>query len=150
VYIARLAIATRFQEVTANPQNFGVANVTDACLSGNPFAPGTVCANPDSSIFWDATGHPTAVAQALIADFAFVVLPPLVATAGANNPQDEIRVSLPLVAQPVLQVRLGTTTERVRLSQCTIALTNQQGDATRVQTVQATLVNDTVVFQKWR
>ena len=89
VHIARLDIAAHFQEVTANPQNFGVANVTDACLSGDPFAPGTVCANPDSYIFWDAIGHPTAVAQALIADFAFMVLPPLVATAGANNPQDD-------------------------------------------------------------
>lgn len=143
VHIARLDIATRFQEVTANPQNFGVTNVTDACLSGDISAPGTVCANPESYIFWDAIGHPTAVAQNLIADFAFMALPPLVATAGANNPQDELRVSLPLVAQPVLQVRLGTTTERVHLSQCTIALTNQQGDATRVQTVQAALVNDT-------
>jgi outer membrane lipase/esterase len=143
VHIARLDIATHFQEVTANPQNFGVANVTDACLSGDPFAPGTVCANPDSYIFWDAIGHPTAVAQALIADFAFIVLPPLVATSGANNPQNELRVALPLEAQPVLQARLGTTTEQVRLSQYTIVLTNQQGDATRVQTVQATLVNDT-------
>jgi outer membrane lipase/esterase len=144
VDIARLDIATHFQEVTANPQNFGVTNVTEACLSGDPFDPGTVCANPDSYIFLDAIGHPTAVAQALIADFAFMVLPPLVATSGANNRQDELRVSsLPLEAQPVLQVRLGTTIERVRLSQCTIALTNPQGDATRVQTVQATLVNDT-------
>jgi hypothetical protein len=143
VHIARLDIATHFQEVTANPQNFGVTNVTAACLSGDPFDPGTVCANPGGYIFWDAIGHPTAVAQALIADFAFMVLPPLVATSGANNRQDEIRVSLPLEAQPVLQVRLGTTTEGVRLSQCTIALTNPQGDATRVQTAQATLVNDT-------
>src|SRR5262249_37681237 len=89
-----------FQEVTANPQKFGVTNVTNACLSGDPFAPGTVCTNPDSYIFWDAIGHPTAVAQALIADFAFMVLPPLVATAGANNPEDSIRVSLPLQAHP--------------------------------------------------
>jgi hypothetical protein len=143
VHIARLDIATHFQEVTANPQNFGVTNVTEACLSGDPFDPGTVCATPDSYIFWDAIGHPTAVAQALIADFAFMALPPLVATSGANNRQDDIRVSLPLEAQPVLQVRLGTTIERVHISQCTITLTNPQGDATRVQTVQATLVNDT-------
>jgi phospholipase/lecithinase/hemolysin len=141
--IARLDIAAHFQAVTANPQSFGVTNVTEACLSGDPFDPGTVCANPDSYIFWDAIGHPTAVAQALIADFAFDVLPPLVATAGANNRQDEIRVMLPLEAQSVLQVRLGTPAERVNLSQCTIALTKQQGDATRLQTVQVTLVNDT-------
>ena len=40
-HIARLDIATHFQEVTANPQNFGVTNVTDACLSGDisPLAP---------------------------------------------------------------------------------------------------------------
>jgi len=143
VDIARLDIAAHFQRVTANPQNFGVTNVTEACLSGDPFAPGTVCANPDSYIFWDAIGHPTAVAQGLIADFAFEVLPPLVATTGINNRQDEIRVVLPLEAQPVLQVRLGTPAESVNLSQCTIALTKQQGDATRLQTVQATLVNDT-------
>jgi outer membrane lipase/esterase len=143
VHIARLDIATHFQEVTAHSLNFGVTNITDACLNGDPFDPGTVCANPESYIFWDAIGHPTAVAQGLIADFAFMALPPLIATSGANNPQDSLRVSLPLEAQPVLQVRLGTTTERVRLSQCTVALTNLQGDATRVQTVQATLINDT-------
>jgi hypothetical protein len=143
VDIARLDIARHFQEVIANPQNFGVTNVTDACLSGDPFDPGTVCATPDSYIFWDAIGHPTAVAQGLIADFAFMALPPLVATSGANNPKDTLRISLPLEAQPVLQVRLGTTTERVRLSQCTVALTNLQGDATRVQTMQAALINDT-------
>jgi outer membrane lipase/esterase len=143
VHLARLDIAAHFQEVTANPQHFGVANVTDTCLSGDPFAPGTVCANPDSFLFLDAIGHPTAVAQALIADFAFMVLPALVATAGANNPQDALHVSLPLQAQPVLQVRLGTTAARVRLSQCTVALAQQQGDTTRVQTVQVTLFKDT-------
>src|SRR5262245_39456002 len=36
VQIARLDIATHFREVTANPQQFGVINVTDACLSGDP------------------------------------------------------------------------------------------------------------------
>ena len=72
-----------------------------------------------------------------------MALPPLVATADAHNPQDEIHVSLPLAAQPVLQVRLGTTGERVRLSQCTITLTKPQGDTSRVHTVQATLINDT-------
>jgi len=142
VHIARLDVARHFQEVTTNPQNFGVTNVTEACLSGDPFDPGTVCANPERYIFWDAIGHPTAVAQDLIADFAFMVLPPLVATTGVNNRQDEIRISLPLEAQPVLQVRLGTPTQRVRLSQYTIALINQQGDAARLQTVQATLIND--------
>jgi phospholipase/lecithinase/hemolysin len=142
VEIARLDIATHFQEVTANPQQFGVTNVTQACISGDPFAPGTVCANPDSYIFWDAIGHPTAVAQALIADFALTALPPLVVTGGPHNPTDTLHVSLPLQAQPVLQVRLGTTDEGVRLAHCTVSFATKQGDATRVHTLKATLVQD--------
>jgi phospholipase/lecithinase/hemolysin len=142
IQITRLDIATHFQEVTTNPQQFGVANVTDACLSGDPFAPGTVCANPDRYIFWDAIGHPTAVAQALIADFALTALPPLVATGGPHNPTDALHVALPLQAQPVLQVRLGTTDEGVRLAHCTVSFVRNQGDATRVRTLKATLVQD--------
>jgi phospholipase/lecithinase/hemolysin len=142
VEIARLDIATHFQEVTANPQQFGVTNVTQACISGDPFAPGTVCANPDSYIFWDAIGHPTAVAQALIADFALTALPPLVVTGGPHNPTDTLHVSLPLQAQPVLQVRLGTTDEGVRLAHCTVSFATKQGDATRVHTLKAPLVQD--------
>src|SRR4029434_4236660 len=94
VEIARLDIATHFQEVTANPQQFGGTNVTHDCISGDPCTPGTVCANPDSYIFWDAIGHPTAVAQALIADFALMALPPLVVTGGPHNPTDTLHVSL--------------------------------------------------------
>jgi outer membrane lipase/esterase len=142
VEIARLDIATHFQEVTANPQRFGVTNVTDACISGDPFAPGTVCTTPDGYIFWDAIGHPTAVAHALIADFALMALPPLVVTAGPHNPTDTLHVALPLQAQPVLQLRLGTTDEEVRLAHCTISLVRNQGDATRVHTLKATLVQD--------
>ena len=81
------------------------------------------------------------MAQNLIADFAFMALPPLVAT-GANNPRDGIRVSLPLEAQPVLQVSRYDHCKGAP-SQYTVALTNLQGDATRVQTMQATLINDT-------
>jgi len=142
VQIARLDIATHFQEVTANPSQFGVTNVTDACFSGDPFTPGAVCANPDGYIFWDAIGHATAVAQALIADFALAALPPLVATAGPHNSTDTLRVTLPLQAQPVLQVRLGTTDEGVRLAHCTVSLARNQGDATRVRTLKVTLVQD--------
>ncbi|HSX82983.1 MAG TPA: SGNH/GDSL hydrolase family protein, partial [Candidatus Saccharimonadia bacterium] len=142
VQIARLNIAAHFQDVTANPQQFGVANVTAACLSGDPFAPGTVCANPESYIFWDAIGHPTAVAQALIADFALTALPSLVVTGGPHNPTDTLHVALPLQAQSVLQVRLGTTDGAVRLAHCTVSLLRNQGDATRVRTLKATLVQD--------
>src|SRR5262249_2764489 len=142
VQISRLDTASHFQEVTANPQQFGVANVTDACISGDPFAPGIVCATPDSFIFCDAIWHPTAVPHAPIADFAFVALPPLVATAGPHNSTDTLHVAVPLQAQPVLQVRLGTTDEGVRLAHCTVSLVRNQGDATRVRSLKATLVQD--------
>jgi hypothetical protein len=43
----------------------------------------------------------------------------------------------------VLQVRLGTTDERVRLSHFTVLLGQQQGDATKVKILKVTLLNDT-------
>ena len=61
VQIARLDIATHFRELIATPLRFGVSNVTEACISGDPFDPGTVCAQPEHYIFWDAIGHPTAL-----------------------------------------------------------------------------------------
>jgi phospholipase/lecithinase/hemolysin len=143
VQIARLDIAAHFQELIADPQRFGVTNVTEACFSGDPFEPGTVCAQPENYIFWDAIGHPTAAAHALIADFALAALPPLVVTSGARNPTDTFHVSLPLLAQPVLQVRLGTTDEAVRLTQCAVSLSGQQGVATGVRTLKASVVQDT-------
>jgi hypothetical protein len=42
----------------------------------------------------------------------------------------------------VLQVRLGTTDEGVRLAHCTVSLVRNQGDATRVRTLKATIVQD--------
>jgi outer membrane lipase/esterase len=102
VHVARLDIATHVQDLIREPLRFGVSNVTEACISGDPFAPGTVCAQPESYIFWDAIGHPTAAAHALIADFALPALPPLVVTAGPRNPTDTLQVALPLLAQPVL------------------------------------------------
>jgi outer membrane lipase/esterase len=143
VHIARLDIATHFQDLIREPLRFGVSNVTEACISGDPFEPGTVCAQPESYIFWDAIGHPTAAAHALIADFALPALPPLVVTSGPRNPTDTLHVALPLLAQPVLQVRLGTTDEAVRLTHCTISLTGEQSMATGVHTLKATVVQDT-------
>jgi phospholipase/lecithinase/hemolysin len=143
VQLARLDIATHFQELTTNPLRFGITNVTEACFSGDPFTSGTVCTQPESYIFWDAIGHPTAAAGALIADFALAALPPLVVTGGPHNPTDTLHISLPLLAQPVLQVRLGTTDEGVRLMHCTLSLAGQQGEATGVRTLKATVVQDT-------
>lgn len=47
--------------LTANPGAFGLSNVTDACFNGI-----TVCATPNSYLFWDGV-HPTAAGHQLIA-----------------------------------------------------------------------------------
>jgi phospholipase/lecithinase/hemolysin len=60
--------------VIADPTGYGFSNVTDACKSGDLGVPGTVCANPDSYLFWDAF-HPTAKAHMLIADAALRAVP---------------------------------------------------------------------------
>lgn len=143
IHIARLDILAHLDEMTADPQRFGLTNVLEACLDGDPFDGGTACADPDGYIFWDAIGHPTTASQAFIADFASQVLPPLVTTADAHNTEDTLHVSDPVQGQPVLHVRLSTTNERVRLSRFTVRLAEQQGGATRVKTLKATLRHDT-------
>ena len=50
--------------IAANPQQFGVTNVTDACFNGV-----TVCANPSSYFYFDGV-HPTATGHQLIARLA--------------------------------------------------------------------------------
>jgi outer membrane lipase/esterase len=60
--------------VIADPTTYGFSNVTDACKSGDLGAPGTVCADPNSYLFWDAF-HPTAKAHMLIADTALRAVP---------------------------------------------------------------------------
>jgi outer membrane lipase/esterase len=50
--------------LTANPSAFGLTNVTDACFNGV-----TVCATPNTYLFWDGV-HPTAAGHQLIARLA--------------------------------------------------------------------------------
>ena len=50
--------------LTANPGAFGLTNVTDACFNGV-----TVCATPNTYLFWDSV-HPTAAGHQLIAQLA--------------------------------------------------------------------------------
>jgi outer membrane lipase/esterase len=50
--------------LTANPGGFGLTNVTDACFNGV-----TVCATPNTYLFWDGV-HPTAAGHQLIARLA--------------------------------------------------------------------------------
>lgn len=61
-----------FNDVVANPQEYGLTNVTDPFLDPVTMAP-TVGANPDDYLFFD-TFHPTGVGQALISDFAMKTL----------------------------------------------------------------------------
>jgi outer membrane lipase/esterase len=58
----------------SNPAAFGFTNVTDPCYVGPYTGGGTVCSNPGQYLFWDML-HPTAAAQALIANAAVQTLP---------------------------------------------------------------------------
>jgi len=55
------------------PEKYGFTNVTSACFSGSFDTAGTECSNPDQYLFWD-TEHPTAAANALVAELAYDVL----------------------------------------------------------------------------
>ena len=61
--------------VEANPSKYGFADLTDPCYVGPYTGGGTVCANPDAYLFWD-TIHPSAAADAFIADAAAAMLAP--------------------------------------------------------------------------
>ncbi|MGH7021049.1 MAG: SGNH/GDSL hydrolase family protein, partial [Brevundimonas sp.] len=50
--------------LSGNPGQFGLTNAKDACFNG-----ATVCANPDSYLYWDGV-HPTAAGHRLIARLA--------------------------------------------------------------------------------
>ncbi|MBL0969316.1 MAG: autotransporter domain-containing protein [Brevundimonas sp.] len=50
--------------LAANPGRFGLTNVTQSCFSG-----GTVCATPDTYLYWDGV-HPTAAGHRLISRLA--------------------------------------------------------------------------------
>jgi phospholipase/lecithinase/hemolysin len=58
----------------ADPAAFGFTNVTDRCYIGPLTGGGSVCATPNSYLFWDGQ-HGTATSQALVAQAAAAVLP---------------------------------------------------------------------------
>ena len=54
-------------QIVAHPGDFGLSNVTDACLGA------IICADPDSFLFWDSV-HPTAHGHRIFAEQALQVL----------------------------------------------------------------------------
>lgn len=58
----------------ANPAAYGFTNATDACFTGDVGVAGTVCATPDTYLFWDSR-HPNELAHSLIADTVLAAVP---------------------------------------------------------------------------
>jgi phospholipase/lecithinase/hemolysin len=140
IVIFRLDTFAHLEEIIANPSAFGFTNVTNACLAGDPFTGGSVCADPAIHLFWDSI-HPTGTAHALLATFATEALPSLTAIGGDNNPQ-AVDVSVPAQNLPVLQVRLGTGAEIVHLTRVSVDFTAPVGPASQVQHLRVQLIND--------
>ena len=73
--IISLDINTLFLEVLANPDEFGLVNVTDSCLTN--FQPGFqfdgICDNPNEFLFWDDV-HPTTATYQAVSDFALATI----------------------------------------------------------------------------
>ena len=66
-------IFTEFEDLVSNPQNYGLTNSTDACVT--PEQPPYVCNKPDEFVFWDGV-HPTKVTHGIIADIVADAITP--------------------------------------------------------------------------
>ncbi|NWF59626.1 MAG: SGNH/GDSL hydrolase family protein [Fischerella sp.] len=77
VNIIPIDINSLFNRVQATPSEFGLTNVTNACLVGtlNDIAQGnfSVCPNPNDYLFWDGV-HPTTRVHSVIAESALSAL----------------------------------------------------------------------------
>ncbi|MCG6942064.1 MAG: SGNH/GDSL hydrolase family protein [Thiohalocapsa sp.] len=71
----------RLQDIVEDPARFGLANVTDACLTGyfvetdtDPTGDPSLCSNPESYAFYDRV-HPTSTVHAILADDFLAAVP---------------------------------------------------------------------------
>lgn len=81
--LLRFDIETLFDQVIANPGDYGLANVTESAAPGieagdSDYNPSQIVSNPDEYLFWDGV-HPTRVMHAALADalFDFLTAPPV-------------------------------------------------------------------------
>ncbi len=76
INVISLDVNSLFNNVIANPQEFGFTDVTNSCLTNfnSPIDFSfNVCDNPDNFWFWDDV-HPTTASHRLIGDIAFSAL----------------------------------------------------------------------------
>ncbi len=64
IEIVRFDAFQKLNDITGNPADFGLTNVTTACITPNvaPF----VCDDPDRNLFWDGI-HPTRAVHSILA-----------------------------------------------------------------------------------
>jgi outer membrane lipase/esterase len=82
--IRQLDVFGALNEIVSDPSQYGFANVSDPCYTGevdgtalppgNPVPP-TICADPSQYVFWDYE-HPTAAAHLILGDRALAVTVP--------------------------------------------------------------------------
>lgn len=68
VNIIKFDLFSLFDDVVLNPADYGFSNVTDSCFNG-----ATLCADPDSYLFFDGI-HPTAAAHTVIGNLAVAAI----------------------------------------------------------------------------
>jgi phospholipase/lecithinase/hemolysin len=74
VFVHYLDTFTLVDAAVADPAAFGLTDATHRCYIGPLTGGGSVCATPDTYLFWDGQ-HPTAIAHALVAEAAATAIP---------------------------------------------------------------------------